>query len=303
MIQSNNDNEFLSRDLLEMQLGQIDLLMAMYPSEENITISESSTAAIESLRDWLSQDTDELLQYIPSTIGVSLQLDATETSPEARQKDIPIEVSFLLHHPDGTQSDAPPTRVRLQQASWMSKSELASLSAQISIDDGDLFSTVEAINSTVSSYLSQPAPTQSNQSAETKNVGDESIVRVWFYFPSISTRSKRDDLVNHAPGYGLTGFLLAGKPGILCLEGGSQAIDDYMKFIKTESWGDIPAHHKKVSERYRQPGIKDRAFSNMQEITDQMERRGERANRNDLRALESWLTEIGLQDAFSKVLI
>jgi hypothetical protein len=37
------------------------------------------------------------------------------------------------------------------------------------------------------------------------------LERVWFWFPSLSTRSKRKDLVDYAPRYGLTGFVLAGK--------------------------------------------------------------------------------------------
>ena len=142
-------------------------------------------------------------------------------------------------------------------------------------------------------------------------------MRAWFYFPSISTRAKRDDLVAHAPVYGLTGFLLAGKPGVLCVEGAPARVDRYMRFIRTESWGDIPAHHKKVSERYREAigagvrgnggggGNGGRAFADMREITDELAafRRGERANRNDMKALEAWLAERGLGDAFAKVLI
>ena len=96
---------------------------------------------------------------------------------------------------------------------------------------------------------------------------------------------------------------MAGKPGILCLEGGSIAIDDFMKFIKTDSWGDIPSQHKKVSERYRQTDADlVRVFDGMEEITETVgERRGERANRSDMKALELWLVERGLGVAFGNV--
>ena len=132
------------------------------------------------------------------------------------------------------------------------------------------------------------------------------LVRVWFYFPSLSTREKRDDLVSMAPMYALTGFVLAGKPGVLCLEGASRDIDAYMKTIKTESWGDIPSYQKKVSERYREEGqaVGGRRFVGMQEITESLgERRGERANRGDMKALEAWLKERGLGEAFEKVIM
>lgn len=75
-----------------------------------------------------------------------------------------------------------------------------------------------------------------------------------------------------------------------------------MRFIKTESWGDIPAHHKKVSERYREPA--ERVFTDMTEITDTVgERRGQRQNRGDMKAVEEWLDERGLKDVLKKVLM
>lgn len=81
-----------------------------------------------------------------------------------------------------------------------------------------------------------------------------------------------------------------------------------MKFIKTDSWGDIPSYQKKVSERLREgSGVGDvsvqRVFTGMQEITDSLgERGGARGNRGDMQALENWLKERGLGDAFEKVI-
>lgn len=110
-------------------------------------------------------------------------------------------------------------------------------------------------------------------------------------------------MVNLAPGYALTGFVLAGKPGVLCLEGASPDIDSYMSFIKTHSWGDIPSYQKKVSERFRETEGVQRVFSGMEEITDSLgERGGQRANRGDMQALEAWLGSRGLQEAFEKVI-
>ena len=39
---------------------------------------------------------------------------------------------------------------------------------------------------------------------------DGELQRVWFWFPSLSTREKRKDLVNYASRWRLTGFVLAG---------------------------------------------------------------------------------------------
>jgi len=105
-----------------------------------------------------------------------------------------------------------------------------------------------------------------------------SVLRTWHLFPSLSTPAKRDDLVayaslhSHSPAASrpgsdceaqqaqpLTGFVLAGKPGLVVLEAAlppracdadvlraSNAIDAYWAAIKSRSWRDIPSGHKKV---------------------------------------------------------
>ncbi|KAI5478259.1 hypothetical protein MNV49_005324 [Pseudohyphozyma bogoriensis] len=82
---------------------------------------------------------------------------------------------------------------------------------------------------------------------EKKEREKEGEVRVWFWFPSLSTKEKRDDMVHWAPGYGLTGFVLAGKPALLCVEGEPTRIERYMSEIKAVSWADVPSFQKKVS--------------------------------------------------------
>ena len=196
--------------------------------------------------------------------------------------------------------DEPPYfKLRVQQPSWLSRAATSQL--QDAVPEGeDLLSTIEHVKETAARAHENSLQSQATSATSAFDSGP--LVRVWFYFPSISTRSKRDDFIKFAPTYNLTGFLFAGKPGLLCVEGYSQSIDEYMRFIKTESWGDIPAHHKKVSERYRETA--ERVFSDMTEITDFVgERRGQRQNRGDMKAVEEWLDERGLKEALTKVLM
>ncbi|RGP67568.1 hypothetical protein FSPOR_5755 [Fusarium sporotrichioides] len=290
--------DVLPKDVMELQLGQIDLLMAMYASDDAIFMDSTSAETIEKLRDWCENE-DEQAPNIPETsIDLILRLDDFKDDDSSARL-LQLTLSVPLTSPRGDALVDPPSiKTRIQQPEWMSKGDVAKLNLEL--PDEDILSVIEHIKEAVTQHL---AGLKQNEVANTP-IKDVSIVRVWFYFPSISTRAKRDDLVNHAPTYGLTGFLLAGKPGVLCLEGGSTAVDDFMKFIKTESWGDIPAHHKKVSERYREEATDlKRAFEDMQEITDMIEKRGARGNRGDMKALEAWLVECGLGEAFGKILM
>ncbi|KAM0421052.1 hypothetical protein ACHAPT_011123 [Fusarium lateritium] len=270
--------------------------MAMYESDDAILIDATSSNLLETLRDWCEND-GETPRFTQSCINMLLTLDVSSEDGQTKPLQLHLTVP-LVDQGKGTADEPPPVKTRIQQPEWMSKGEIARLTSEI--PEEDILSVIEYVKDAASQHLA--AQTQANDDVLS---GDKSTVRVWFYFPSISTRAKRDDLVNYAPTYGLTGFLLAGKPGILCLEGGSQAIDDFMKFIKTESWGDIPPQHKKVSERYREEGSDvKRAFVDMQEITDMVgEKRGERANRSDMKALEGWLNEKGVGEAFAKVVM
>ena len=66
------------------------------------------------------------------------------------------------------------------------------------------------------------------------------------HLPSLSTRSKRQDLVSYAASYEITGIVSAGKPGLLILEGPSaNVIELYLSYIKTHSWADVPAGQRK----------------------------------------------------------
>ncbi|KAJ4127927.1 hypothetical protein NW768_008210 [Fusarium equiseti] len=298
MASDTTAQDVLPMDLMELQLGQIDLLMAMYSSDDAISMDSASGETIERLRDWC-ENGDGAVPKVPEA-GIYLLLkldDLGEDDCSAHSLQLTLNVPLMCQKGE-TLTEPPAIRTRIQQPDWMSKGDVAKLNTEL--PDEDILSVIEHIKEAASQHLTN----QKQAKVANTPSQDASIVRVWFYFPSISTRAKRDDFINYAPTYGLTGFLLAGKPGILCLEGGSIAVDDFMKWIKTESWGDIPAHHKKVSERYREedPDLK-RAFTDMQEITDMIEKRGARGNRGDMKALEAWLVECGLGDAFGKILM
>ncbi|KAI8152707.1 hypothetical protein KHU50_011388 [Colletotrichum sp. SAR 10_65] len=261
----------LPPDLIEHQIGQIDLLMAMYPTEDEVTLDKDSSNLLDALKSDLETGSSNSSSLRKSPPSVTLLLNLS--IPDSEDKTLPLDITVPFSHTEPATPDDPPhIKVRIQQPPWLSRAATTTLNALIP-EDEDLFSTIEAIAASTSAHLSQAAEEAAAAATPSDPLasGGGPLVRVWFYFPSISTRSKRDDFIIHAPRYRLTGFLYAGKPGLLCLEGPSQNVDDYMRFIKTESWGDIPAHHKKVSERHREVGDGvERVFADMTEITDSL---------------------------------
>ena len=292
----------LPRDLLEAQLSMVELIRAMYPS----STGESDAATdemIERLRSWCeSSGPPAGSGNVPSRFSFDMTIPLNAEGSEALSSEIQVSIAVPLTSTDPDITEPPPLTYSLRQPAWMSRAELAELGS--SMPAGDVLGAFDHVQENAPRYLRNgPRPLREGASELDKDAGP--LVRVWFYFPSLSTREKRKDLVSYTSAYNLTGFVLAGKPGVLCLEGSSGSIDGYMNAIKNESWGDIPSHQKKVSERFREEcGPEGRKFAGMSEITDDLgARHGTRKNRGDMAALEAWLKEKGMGDSFSKVVM
>lgn len=287
-------------DLLEGQLSMVELIRAMYPSS---TGSSDSTTdeMIDRVRSWC-ESSDPPSGNLPSSFNFDMTIPLSVDGSEARPPEIRLSIAVPLTSTDAGITEPPPLTYSLRQPVWMSRAELAELGTGMPV--GDVLAAFDYVQEEAPRYLRNSSQAQRDESSKPDEEAGP-LVRVWFYFPSLSTREKRKDLVSYTRAYGLTGFVLAGKPGVLCLEGSSGNIDDYMNAIKNESWGDIPSHQKKVSERFREEcGPAGRKFSGMSEITDELgARHGTRKNRGDMAALEAWLKEKGVGDSFSKVVM
>ncbi|CAD0086841.1 unnamed protein product [Aureobasidium vineae] len=258
----------------------------MFPDENEFDVSASDLALITNIRD----NGSESITSTPSEINLALHVSLNSTHS------IQVNVTAPLITTEKEPMEAPPITFSLRQPTWLDKASLATLSATL---PEDIFGALDFLRDEGPSLI----PTAATPTETKASTGP--LVRVWFYFPSLSTREKRQHMVDWAPSYSLTGFVLAGKPGLLCLEGSASNIDAYMNEIKTVSWGDIPSHQKKVSERYRETGSEvTRAFETMIEITDLVgERHGARQNRGDMAAIEAWLKDKGLGDMFESVIL
>lgn len=292
----------LPKELLEAQLSMVELVRAMYPSSTGT--SDSTTDEImERVRSYCdSSDSPGGSENIPPSFSFDVTIPLNAEGAEALSPEIEMSIAVPLASTDADLTEPPPLTYSLRQPFWMSRAELAELGS--GMPGGDVLGAFDYIQGNAPRYLRNASQSHREEpSRPNKDAGP--LVRVWFYFPSLSTREKRKDLVSYTTAYDLTGFVLAGKPGVLCLEGSSGNIDGYMNAIKNESWGDIPSHQKKVSERFREEcGPGGRKFAGMSEITDDLgARHGTRKNRGDMAALEAWLKEKGVGGSFSKVVM
>ncbi|GAA5821128.1 hypothetical protein JCM10212_006429 [Sporobolomyces blumeae] len=271
----------LSQDLVTTQLEALDLCESLFPLPGEIVLDPSSARSIPTLREWLERGTTsdkgestsassepQCENELRFTINLSFErpeVDDPTTFP------LTLAVTLPLTTPNARIASyaSSSSTIRLQQPPWLSRGaydDLVQSLATVVVDpsvgsSADLIlQTVDYVREHVLNHLpTATSPSSSSDPTASRRIPstgwsvdpDAPEYRVWLWFPSLSTREKRDDIVNWAPDYGLTGFVLAGKPAILCLEGTEDNIQAYMAEIKSKSWADIPSFQKKVSERFR----------------------------------------------------
>ncbi|BGP34799.1 hypothetical protein JCM10296v2_006622 [Rhodotorula toruloides] len=320
----------LPLELLALQLESFELAQSLFPLPGELELEQETAVILPSLRRWITEghtpydgDMDVGRDAVLPTndIAFSVTLEVTSAANPASIHTLVLAIRLPLTKPldfAHTLADgSPAATIRLQQPPWMSRTTHDGLAASLPSCNPSTFTsntdlllhTIDFLRDKVASVIplsSEPTPT------DTPKKADESEFRVWLWFPSLSTREKRDDIVNWAPEYGLTGFVLAGKPALLCLEGTESNVQTYLAEIKAKSWADIPSFQKKISERYRTlllplstpstDPTAHRIFTTMDEITSLIPRTGQRGNRGEMGEVRDFLETKGLGEAFGLVI-
>ncbi|GAA5871965.1 hypothetical protein JCM8547_006203 [Rhodosporidiobolus lusitaniae] len=316
----------LPLEQLQAQLEALELVQSLFALEGEVEVDERSLAAMA----WIAAcggDVEDLKRSGTDALAFRVNV-ALEPEDEGT---FPLVLSVRLPLVDGdgpvAGDGAPYATVSLQQPPWMSRAAHDSLGASLPSSSLSFTSSANPVFSSNGELLLQTLehvreegakliPTKPDPSlAAVSPTIEEPEFRVWLWFMSLSTREKRDDIVNWAPDFGLTGFVLAGKPGVMCLEGTENGVQAFLSDIKSKSWADIPSFQKKVTERYRTPLLSSsippsagedptlrRLFTNMSEITSLIPQGGHRGQRNEMGVVKAYLEEQGLGEAFGLVI-
>ncbi|KAI7520248.1 hypothetical protein KC331_g20307, partial [Hortaea werneckii] len=187
----------LPKDMMAMQLGQIDLLMAMYVPDDAISIEDSSINLVEMIRAWCDGHKDDPPTFADSGIRIllNLALSDVEDHQGADPRSLQLSLTVPLTYQEPLGIDPPTIKARLQQPQWMTKAQVSQINTDL--PDEDILTVIEHVKEAALEHAIQA--THAPSEAQSLFDPQAPIVRAWFYFPSISTRAKRDDLINFAP--------------------------------------------------------------------------------------------------------
>lgn len=77
-----------------------------------------------------------------------------------------------------------------------------------------------------------------------KNQNDDSLSRMWYYAHHIYSRTKRTNMLQWSKDLSLTGFILPGKPGIICIEGLTKFCKEFNSLVRAMNWQLLKLQHE-----------------------------------------------------------
>ena len=171
---------------LEDAIATLKILQSMYPLPTELVLSPLTTSFLSNTNPSSSDLPDDL------ECSLNLLLDAHPELTFTISISLPVKLDKRL--------------VMIpRQPDWLSRTNFDTLLTD------QVFLLIDHLRSTALSLLQQTQPHNQiidpHQDSDAKGIEEE---RVWYWFPSLSSREKRRDLVEYAPSFGLTGFILAG---------------------------------------------------------------------------------------------
>lgn len=113
--------------------------------------------------------------------------------------------------------------------------------------------------------------------------------RLWIYSHHIYSKTKRKDILSLAGEFNLTGFMLAGKPGIVCVEGEKDDCEKWWARIKAMNWKKIVV--KKTEDYLDAKNSFVRKFPTFEEISFQNTGNRNSDHHMDMGELYKYLTD------------
>ena len=168
------------------------------------------------------------------------------------------------------------------------------MSSSILLGEVCLLTITEWIRDNAAGYF--PTQTASELNSEGLDVDETSshFCRMWLYMHHIYSKTKRRDILSLASELDLTGFMLAGKPGVVCVEGDVRNTKQFYSILRRWNWKSITCRKKEIVAD-RDIGVQ-RKITGFQELG--LDTHGPRQNHMDMGQFLDYLRRHGLEYMF-----
>ncbi|XP_011155667.2 RWD domain-containing protein 2A [Solenopsis invicta] len=271
---------------LTAQVNELQALQSVYPTE--LTVADHGVLA--DINEYIERPDRDPPRWLEYAVAIPLNGESIE---------------LLINLPTNYPKEQPEVYAR---GSCLDRTQQCLLNKELSVvvkaqEAGEpcIYTLISWLQDNADSYLE--ASKVCNQAIKDGNVnksgtGDRTAVifaRYWIYSHHIYSKFKRRDVANLAKENSITGFCLAGKPGIICMEGTLEDCDYCWQKIRTMNWHRILI---KLLEKEEDCNNVDdmRKFTDFQEVSFPTTER-----HNDMGQLLKYLADHDCQHAFKEL--
>lgn len=246
------------QEMLELQLAEVEMLESMFPDPGEFILDNR-----DSLQE-LKAFVDGTLSYecVDSRIGFTIKISTSETSE--------AEVELVCHLPHEYPNILPEVFTRAPAMDRESHRQLKEDMHEflISQESGQIMVglLVDWLQDNAHKYFKASAMVngEARQMADSKV--ETSFTRLWIYSHHIYSKFKRRDIFEWASELGLCGFSMPGKPGIVCVEGATQQVDEFWYRVRRLNWKRIMIKEQEVIQLERREVSSLCKFGKFQEL-------------------------------------
>ncbi|XP_017791111.1 PREDICTED: RWD domain-containing protein 2A [Habropoda laboriosa] len=269
---------------LTAQICELEALQSVYPKELVIT----DHGVLADINNFIKNPMQELPQRLEYSIGISMNGGTIE-----------LLISLSSNYP----KQKPEVYVR---SSSLNRTQQLLLNQALSNvvehqeeEEPCIYMLISWLQDNSEDYLAATIMNQrkesNNSKQKEKQEKSRGFARYWIYSHHIYSKIKRRNVATLAKENSITGFCLAGKPGIICMEGAYNDCDYCWQKIKSMNWHKILVKLLEKEEDCKDIDIM-RKFNNFQEISFPVSECS-----NDMSQMLKYLIEHKSQYAFKQL--
>ncbi|KAK7471339.1 hypothetical protein BaRGS_00036014 [Batillaria attramentaria] len=245
---SKNEENADVREMLELQLAEVEMLESMFANPGEFILD--SPEALQELRAFI----DGTLSYecLDARVGFTIKISTSESSLTLSQAG---DIELVCHLPHEYPNVLPEVFTRAPSMDRDShrrlKEDLHEFLASQETGQIMVGLLVDWLQENAHKYVKEVDQSAENNSSVKGTGGtkiETSFTRLWIYSHHIYSKFKRRDIFEWASELGLRGFSMPGKPGIVCVEGGTQQVDEFWYRVRRLNWKRIMIKEQEVIE-------------------------------------------------------
>lgn len=262
---------------LTAQIHELEVLQSVYPKE--LTIADHGILA--DINDFIKSGNGGTPKRLEYTLGISMDNGILE---------------MLVSLPSNYPKEKPDVYVRScllnRTQQLLLNKNLTSVLHQQEVGECCIYMLISWLQDHAEEYIESKANEEKDEKGKLEVT---TFVRYWIYSHHIYSKFKRRDVSTLAKENSITGFCLAGKPGIICMEGALDDCDYCWQKIKAMNW-------QKILIRFLEKEDHCKSIDNLRKFRDFQEVSFPTSERhNDMGQLLIYLTEHDAQYAFKEL--